>query len=236
MGNPQKELRKTMKALLNVIEANESETLLDDVYNNIQRTGGTHPDEDADSAWEKSMFVKEGGTVLDLVLNGESKMSRGFGSRHFSSMSELTDMGRAAKGLQLPQIAGTRVRFVANLGSVLTYDNVPDPKIAGTIVTVKTAEGPLTDLDGRVFVAWDDGEFRPIQAEHLRLAGPSRKHASTVRMVVGSLGDISGMFVTAKNGDELIHKATKDLWSFQRKGDNYVINRLFDDTGKPLKV
>ena len=236
MSSTQKDLRKSLKALLNDIENNEPETLLDHVYANIQSTGGTSPDDDDETEWEKSMFVKEGSDVLGLVLNGQSKMSKALGSSSFTAMQALTEMGKKVKGLQVPQIAGTRVRFVASLGAVLTYDNVPDPEIAGTVITVKTADGPLTDLDGRVFVAWDDGEFRTIQAEHLRLAGPSRKHASTVRMFVSNLGDISGLFKNASNGEELIHKATKDLWSFKQNGDGYVISRLFDDTGKPLKV
>lgn len=192
-----------------------------------------HPD---DFAWTDMTFTKEA-TVLDMVLQGDTTLQgRELGGRHFNSMQSLTDKGRSAAALDLPQEAGTRVRFVANLGSVLSYDDIPDPKIGGTIVTVKTANGPRTDWEGRVFVSWDDGKFRPILAEHLRLAGPSRKHANTVRMVVANLGDISGLFVTASRGDELIHRATKDLWSFKRKGDNYVIERLFDDTGKPLKV
>ena len=36
--------------------------------------------------------------------------------------------------------------------------------------------------------------------------------------------------------EELVHKATKDLWSFKKDGDNYVIERLFDESGNPLKV
>jgi len=36
--------------------------------------------------------------------------------------------------------------------------------------------------------------------------------------------------------DELVHKATKDLWSFREDGGQFVIERLFNDSGDPLKV
>lgn len=181
--------------------------------------------------WDEMAGAYVGAGGLDEMIQG-----RDIGGGYYNSVQSLTDQGRKAKTLPLPQVAGTRVHFVANIGSVLTYDNVPEPKIAGTIVTVKTAEGPRTDLDGKVFVAWDDGIFRPIFAEHLRLAGPSQKRASSVRRVVGNLGDISDLFVTASRGDELVHKATKDLWAVKKDGGNFVIERLFNDEGKPLKV
>jgi hypothetical protein len=74
-------------------------------------------------------------------------------------------------------------------------------------------------------------------AEHLRLAGVTSKRGSAVRMVVADLGDISSFFTTASSGqDELVHKATRDLWSFRNDGGQFVIERLFDDSGRPLKV
>jgi len=126
---------------------------------------------------------------------------------------------------------------VSNLGAVLTYDDPPADGLEGTVVTVKTGGGVTTHLDNRLFVLFDDGKFRGIQAEHLRLAGTS-KRASNVRMVVSDLGDLSSFFVQAASGadDELVHRATKDLWALKQDGDNFVIERLFDETGNPLKV
>lgn len=181
--------------------------------------------------WDEMAGAYVGAEGINEVIQG-----REIGGDFYSSMQGLTQQGRQAKALPLGQVAGTRVRFVANLSSVLTYDDVPDPKVAGTVVTVKTAEGPRTDLDGRVFVAWDDGKFRSVFAEHLRLAGPSTKKSSMVRMVVGNLGDISSLFTTASRDNELVHRATKDLWAVKKDGGSFVIERLFDDTGKPLKV
>lgn len=157
-----------------------------------------------------------------------------FEGNQFKSVRQLTATGRHATALPLPQPAGARVRFIANLGSVLTYDDVPDPSIEGTVVTVKTADGHLTDLNGRVFVSWDDGKFRPILAEHLRISGINKKRARSVQMHVSSLGDISSMFSMTGSSDELVHKATKDLWAVRQDSHGFSIERLFDDTGKPL--
>lgn len=180
--------------------------------------------------WEDMRAAFTVDSAIDTVL--QEQTLEGPGSR---SMRALTDKDKQAKTLPLPQNSGTRVRFVANLGSVLTYDDIPAAKMEGTIITVKTAEGHTNHQDGRVFVLWDDGVFRPILAEHLRMASRKNRVANVVRMA-GSLGDLSGLFGSTSREDELVHRATKDLWSFHEEGGQYVIDRLFDDTGKPLKV
>ena len=174
-------------------------------------------------------FVVESSLDQHLQANEEE----GSSSR---SMRDLTDKSRMANALRLPIDAGSRVSFIANLGSVLSYSDIPDDGMEGTVVTVKTGAGHTTSLDERVFVHWDDGKFRPILAEHLRLAKSSKKMARSVRMVVGDLGDLSGFFQASGREDELIHKSTQDLWAFKQDGEQFVIERLFDDTGKPLKV
>lgn len=176
-----------------------------------------------------SAFVAD--SMMDDVIQGKELEGPAF-----TGVQALTDAGRAKKALRMPVDAGTRVRFVANLGSVLTYPDIPGPKVEGTVVTVRTGSGNQTSQDGRVFVLWDDGQFRSILAEHLRLAGVLSKRAQTMRMVVADLGDITAFFTPTAGRDELVHKATKDLWAFRQTGGQYVIERLFDDTGKPLKV
>lgn len=172
-------------------------------------------------------FVAE--TPFDAMLQGKE-----MGGPAFSSLREMVRASREDRSLPLPVEAGTRVRFVANLESVLTYPDVPDPKIAGTVVTVRTGSGDTTYLDGRVFVAWDDGVFRSIAPEHLR-AFNSMRQAKNVRMVVSDLGDISSLFTASSSSNDLIHKATKDLWAVRKVGDQYSIERLFDGDGTPLK-
>lgn len=174
---------------------------------------------------------------IDQVLQGRT--IEGSAS---TSVRALTDKERAKSALRVPVEAGTRVRFVANLGSVLTYDDVPGDGLEGTVVTVRTADGDTTHWQDRVMVAWDDGKFRPIMAEHLRRASPSGKKANAVRMVMASFDDLSTFFGPVRTSGkrrantDLVHKATKDLWSFRKDGDQFVIERLFDEGGKPLKV
>jgi hypothetical protein len=137
--------------------------------------------------------------------------------------------------LKLPLPAGTKVSFITNLDSVLTYDTFPESGVQGTVITVKTASGNTTVFNDRALILWDDGIFRPVLAKHLRLVHGT-KQAQSVRIVTSNLGDITSLFASSGSGDELVHKATKDLWSFKKDGDNYVLERLFDNTGKPLKV
>lgn len=183
--------------------------------------------------WDDMSGAFVGASSIDDFLGDGRKLE----GKQFSSMRNLTQAAREANALPLPVDAGTRVKFVANIGSVLTYDDIPGPNVEGTVVTVKTGSGNTTAMDERVFVIWDDGNFRPILAEHLRQAGVTSKRSHSVRMVVSDLGDISSFFAAASGGgDELVHRATKDLWSFRKDGEQFVIERLFNDNGQPLKV
>ncbi len=54
------------------------------------------------------------------------------------------------------------------------------------------------------------------------------------RVKVASLSQLDGFVRTAS--DQLINKSTKDLWSLQKASDgDYYIERLFNDTGTPIK-
>lgn len=150
-----------------------------------------------------------------------------------SSVRLLTDKGREEAGLPLPAIAGTRVTFASNLGAVFSYPEPPHGGLKGTVVTVRTANGDDTSLDGMVFVKWDDSRFLPVHREHLRLAKGDRR-ASSFRRVV-AFGDLDD-FLKVAGGSDLVHKATKDLWSLKMVDGEYVIERLFDEDGDPLKV
>jgi hypothetical protein len=52
-------------------------------------------------------------------------------------------------------------------------------------------------------------------------------------MRIASLGDLTNFMKIAEG--VLIHKSTNDLWSFSKDADGFVVSRLFDDTGEPLK-
>ena len=113
--------------------------------------------------------------AMDSHLTGKSL------DGSFGSVRTLTDRHRAANALDLPVTAGTKVVFAGGLGAYMTYDDVPADGIIGEVVTVRSATGEITHHDGKVFVKWADGKFRPIHAEHLRLVTSGKtamEHAS----------------------------------------------------------
>jgi len=203
-----------------------------------------------DDFWNK---LAEGHTetsvpnAVDTILSGKAH------GADFESVRYLTDKGREAGALELPVAAGHKVMFVGSLGAVMSLDDPPRPGTLGEVVHVKSANGDITAHQGKVFVKWDDGVFRPVYAEFLRDAPSQRKKgmrtstgdptdrfgriASTVCTIrVASLGDLTSFLKLSNEGSTLIHRSTKDLWSFEKDADGgFVVNRMFDDTGKPLK-
>ncbi len=224
--------------------------------------------------------------ALDSHLSGKSI------GESFGSVRTLTDKMRAANALSLPVEAGTKVVFAGGLGAHLSYDDSPAKGGTGEVVTVKSATGDITHHEGKVFVKWDDGKFRGIHAEHLRVAGQGKvavrgavvtiqrrgssglvnidvafskrggqwfptsimdaagneytltktemsralrevgKQASVIR--VASLGDLT-QFLKRADG-KLVHKSSNDLWSYSKDADgNFLVERLFDGEGEPLK-
>lgn len=61
------------------------------------------------------------------------------------------------------------------------------------------------------------------------------KTAATMpqRIKVGSLQQLSDFH--RLSAETLVHKSTQDLWALKREGEDYVIERLFQDDGQPLK-
>jgi len=102
--------------------------------------------------------------AMDSHLSGKAV------GESFEGVRALTDAGRAVKALDLSTPAGTKVSFAGELGAYRAYDDVPPKGSVGEVVNVKSANGDITNHDGKVFIQWDDGKFRAIHAEHLRLA------------------------------------------------------------------
>jgi len=93
------------------------------------------------------------------------------------------------------------------------------------------------------------GQLTPKEVESLFRRGGSRglglntslsdpkivrrsRQASVMR--VASLGDLT-QFLKRADG-KLVHKSTNDLWSYSKDADgNFLVERLFDDSGEPLK-
>lgn len=134
--------------------------------------------------------------------------------------------------------AGTRVAFRQNLQSVLTYREPPTANMPGTVVMVRTASGDTTHYDGRVFVAWQDGTFGHYLPEHLQLVpekwAERTARQNTHRLRIASSYDLMDFLKVGST--DLVHKATRDLWSIQSGKSGVEIVRLFDDTGKPIKA
>jgi hypothetical protein len=86
----------------------------------------------------------------------------------------------------------------------MTYESPPSKGAVGEVVNVKSANGDITHHEGKVFVQWDDGEFRSIHAEHLRLATTSKTTSKTASLV---------QTVRAQNWRGLM----QDVKSLQRK-------------------
>ena len=131
--------------------------------------------------------------------------------------------------------AGTRVGLKGEPADlVLTYgDKLPPLDASGSIVTVKTANGNTTSHDGRIFVKWDTGEFSHYLPEHLCLK--DEESSTLYRRAYADL-DLSEFMKSGNSENELVHKASKDLWSFKMVNGTPVIERLFDEAdGSPLK-
>lgn len=153
---------------------------------------------------------------------------------HLSGDSRVQNYVRAAAAPEV--VSGTRVAFTGTLSSLLTYPDPPGRGVLGTVVVCRTAMGDTPVLDGLAFVKWDDGRFLPVHTAHLRLASSSPRVAGAYRVRVSSMGDLTDFMKSAGGGDELIHKSSKDLWKLSKSGDDFVIERLFNEDGKPLKV
>lgn len=131
--------------------------------------------------------------------------------------------------------SGQRVAFIETVNSILSYSDFPIPingeKFAqGSVIRIRTSSGDITESNNYVFVRWDDGVVRQIHRDHLRVSSERVKTSHVKR--VSSLGDLSDFM---KDGSDLVHRATKDIWTFKKDDGGYVIERVFDDTGAPLK-
>ena len=66
----------------------------------------------------------------------------------------------------------------------------------------------------------------PVGQAKVASSGPQRTK-------VASLSQLSGF--TRVAADTLINRATNDLWAIRKEGEDFFIERLFQDDGNPLK-
>lgn len=168
--------------------------------------------------------VQDGHEIQERVARGDLAVDR---------HNSVQAFARRAK-VAYPPTTGARVRFARTIEAVFSYENPPAPGASGTIITVRTASGDVNHFDGKVFVRWDTGVMLPVYAEHVVAGSGASRVADAVSRRVAGLGDLSDFLKVAN--DTLVHKATKDLWALRRDGSDLVIERLFDETGSPLKV
>lgn len=127
--------------------------------------------------------------------------------------------------------SGTRVVFVPNLETLLMYADPPPHYGEGSVVMVRSANSNSTMRHGFVYVKWDDGKLRSIRPEHLEKLSSQDKSVK----IITSRSKIALSFDVAHQ-NELVHKATKELWSFQKTSDGkFSLERLFDENGEPVK-
>lgn len=55
----------------------------------------------------------------------------------------------------------------------------------------------------------------------------------TARVRVASCAELKSF--TRLSAETLIHKSDRDLWAIKAEGDQFFIERMFDDNGTPLK-
>lgn len=89
------------------------------------------------------------------------------------------------------------------------------------------AMAPMANYDvGKIEVTAATGIDALFQREP-SIASPHRRR-------VASLQDLSGF--TRLSAETLVHRSERDLWTLKKgDGETYVIERMFDDNGEPLK-
>lgn len=143
-----------------------------------------------------------------------------------------------AQAIKPPGIYGLPVRLTPSVGYALSTRRLPDPQARGSIVCVRTARGEVSAMGRQgFFTAWEDGKFLEIPPDILARVQGGKYDPALVRRVA-NLGDVVGKeyALSATSPQELIHKATRDLWAFQKVEGQYQLCRLFDYDGNPLHV
>jgi len=96
---------------------------------------------------------------------------------------------------------------------------------------LSTLQGSCGGLDA--FFNEDPAIVTPLSKAASLLTSPKvTPRPPKVRRKVATLEDLNGFIRTAEY--QLINKSTQDFWSLKKEGEDYYIERLFDDQ-VPLK-
>jgi len=146
---------------------------------------------------------------------------------------------------------GDRVKYIGGMeGKMLLGQDAPQDGETGVIVKVRTSMGNITHFAGKIFVLWDSMDrIVPVPYELLENTGediddvdfqedgPISKKAFDY---VSSVDDLKKHFVVKGPTSnpmeaELIHKSSQELWSLEKSGSGFRIQRLFNPNGDPIK-
>lgn len=75
--------------------------------------------------------------------------------------------------------------------------------------------------------------FFASEPEVVSPVGEAKPVAKPVAVRIGSLKQLEGF--TRVSAETLINKSTNDLWAIKKDGNDFYIERLFQDDGQPLK-
>jgi len=176
-------------------------------------------DEREDPFWDETRsYFTHTGSILDQMLGSSSPET-----------PPAPNSRRAS--------VGERVRFVNSLESLVAYKEPPPKGVEGSVVLVRLGVGKhATEHQGNVFVRWDDGKFRAVHRRHLAsVKNANRRVADSFQMFFANQGEITPAFSMTASDNELVHRSTKDLWSFRQNGEGFVLERLFNGDGHPIK-
>lgn len=137
------------------------------------------------------------------------------------------------KSTPKPIRSGTRVAFKGDLEALLSYDNPPVIGESGTVIKlIRASHMGVTPLT--VHVRWDSGIVSEVFKEHLILSKKTKIASSHCKRYANENDIFSHFMKIASEPDMLVHKATNDYWSLSKEGDDFVLERLFDEDGSPL--
>jgi len=210
----------------------------DDFWDNLLNKRGN--DEDVQGMFSDPAPINEVSAYLsDLSVDGavESRLAgRKLDEGQFTAMQELTDSWKTKNAVQLPVKAGTKLQFSKDPSTLFAYHDAPELGAIGEAVEGRAASGYTTAFNDHVFLRFDDGVTRAIHISHLyEPKGHDKRSTQVDKIRVASIDALLGDF--AKVGaDTLVNRATRDLWSLKKEGEEYVIERLFDDEGEPIKA
>ena len=63
--------------------------------------------------------------------------------------------------------------------------------------------------------------------------GQAKTASKPARVKVGSVSQLAGF--RRLSAETLVNKSTNELWTIKKEGDDFFIERLFQDDGTPLK-